>query len=94
MSVKKIYSYKVKKNASKLMSNVLKCPQLDSRMDEKVCRITFTRYTIKDNIKPNYHDQCKNDKLYQIKVIDIGHKEFLVFQSLLVNLEEVIVTNE
>lgn len=92
---KKIYPYKVKSGAFKLMSNVLKFPeQVDNRMDGKACRITVTSYTIKDNLKSAYHEQYKNERLYQIKVIDIADKEFLVLESFLNPLPEVIVTSE
>lgn len=93
--MKKIYTHKTKPEASKLMSQVLKFPeQVDSRMDEKICRITVTSYTIKDNIKPSFQEKYKGEHLYQIKVIDIPEKEFLVFESLLKNLDEVVITNE
>ena len=90
--MKKIYSYKTKPYASKLMSQVLRFPeQVDSRMDQKICRITVTSYTIKDNIKPTYQEQYKNELLYQIQILDVPEKEFLVFSYLLENLEEVFV---
>lgn len=59
--MKKIYTHKTKPDAAKLMSHVLKFPgQVDSRMDEKICRITVTFYTLKDNIKPVSLEQYKN----------------------------------
>jgi len=77
------------------MSQVLKfAGQVDSRMDEKICRITVTSYTITDNIKPAFHEQYKNENLYQIHIIDIPEKEFLVFESLLENLEEIVVVDQ
>ncbi len=93
--MKKIYKHRIKAGSSRLMAQVLKFPeQVDSRMDEKICRITVTSYTIKDNIKSAFQEQYKNEHLYQIKIIDIPEKEFLVFESLLENLDEVVITNE
>lgn len=93
--MKKIYTYKTKPGAAKVMAQVLKFPeQVDNRMDEKVCRITETSYTINANIKQTFQEQCKNEHLYQIKVIDISEKEFLIFESLLDSLNEVIVVQE
>lgn len=93
--MKKVYTHKTKRNASKLMSQVLKfAGQVDSRMDEKICRITVTSYTIKDNINPAFQEQYKNKHLCQIQIIDIPEKEFLVFQSLLENLNEVVVVDQ
>ena len=92
--MKKIYTYKTKPEASKLMSQVLKFPeQVDSRMDEKICRITVTTYTIKDNIKLSYQEKYKNEHLYQIETFDISEKGFLVFACLLENLDEVVVVD-
>jgi len=93
--MKKIYTHKTKPDASELMSQVLKfAGQVDSRMDEKICRITVTSYPIKDNIKPAFQEKYKNEHLYQIQIIDIPEKEFLVFQSLLENLKEVVVDDQ
>ena len=93
--MKKIYTYRTKPGASKIMSQILKyAEQVDGRMDDKVCRIIVTSYTIQNNIKPAYQEQYKNDRIYQIKVIDISDKEFLVFESLLESLEEVVVREE
>ncbi len=93
--MKKIYKHRIKASSSRLMAQVLKVPeQVDSRMGEKICRITVTSYTIKDNIKSAFQEQYKNEHLYQIKIIDIPEKEFLVFESLLENLDEVVITNE
>ena len=93
--MKKIYTHKTKPDASELMSQVLKfAGQVDGRMDEKICRITVTSYTIKDNIKPVFQGQYKNEHLYQIRIIDIPEKEFLVFESLLENLKEVFVDDQ
>jgi len=90
--MKKIYSYKTKPDSSKLISQVLRFPeQVDSRMDQKVCRITVTSYTIKDNIKPTYQEQYRNEHLYQIQILDVPEKEFLLLGCLLENLEEVVV---
>lgn len=76
------------------MAQVLKFPeQVDSRMDGKICRITVTSYTIKDNIKPSYQEKYKDEHLYQIEILDIPEKEFLVFACLLENLDEVVVVD-
>lgn len=92
--MKQIFTNKVKKGAYKVMASILKFPeQVDSRMDQKACRVTVTTYTIKDNIKRVYIDQYSNDHLYQIKVLGIDDKEFLVMQSLLEPLEEVVIVN-
>lgn len=93
--MKRIYSYKVKKGASSAMSQILNYPeQVDSRMDEQVCRITVTSYTINKNIKPQYQEQYKDHRLYQIKVKGIEDKEFLVMESLLEWLEEIVIEND
>ena len=93
--MKKIYTHQTKPDASMLMSQVLKFTgQVDSRMDEKICRITVTSYTIKDNIKPAFQEQYKNEHLYQIQIIDIPEKEFLVFESLLEYLGKVVVVDQ
>ena len=93
--MKKIYTHKTKADASKLMPQVLRFPeQVDSRMGQKICRITVTSYTIKANLKPAFQEQYKDKHLYQIQIIDIPEKEFLVFESLLENLEEVVVVNQ
>jgi len=93
--MKMVYTHKTKPKASKVMSQVLKfAGQVDSRMDKKICRITITSYTIKDNIKSAFQEQYKTEHLYQIEIIDIPEKEFLVFESLLENLQEVVVVDQ
>lgn len=92
--MKKIYKHRIKAGSSRLMAQVLKFPeQVDSRMDGKICRITVTSYTIKDNIKPSYQEKYKDEHLYQIEILDIPEKEFLVFACLLENLDEVVVVD-
>ncbi|HWJ29380.1 MAG TPA: hypothetical protein VNS32_22765 [Flavisolibacter sp.] len=91
--MKVLYSYKVKEGASSVMSNILNyAGQVDSRMDRCICRVTAT-YPVNKNIKPQYLEQYKNDRLYQIKVKGIDDKEFLVMESLLEWLSEVVVEN-
>ena len=93
--MKKNYTCKVKDRASIIMSRVLNFPeQVDKRMDGKACRVTLTSYTIKDSLGKSYQDQYKNDVHLQIKVIDVSDKEFLVVQSLLENLDEVVTVDE
>lgn len=90
-----VYTHKTKPNASKVMSQVLKfAGQVDSRMDEKICRITVSAYTIKDNIDPAFQEKYKNDHLCQIEIVDIPEKEFLVFEGLLEYLEEIVVIDQ
>ncbi len=68
--------------------------QVDSRMDQNICKITVTSYTTKDNIKPAFKEQYKNEHLYQIQILDIPEKEFMVFESLLENLDEIVVIDQ
>lgn len=61
------------------MSQRLKYPiQVDQRMDGQVCRITVTDYTIKDNIQSQYHEEFKKDHLYQIEILGVTDREYLV----------------
>ncbi len=86
-----IYPYKVKKEAGKIMSRILKYPeQVDSRIDNKVCRVTLIR-SIDADLKGQFIEEYKADNLYQIEVQGITEKDFLVLESLLENLDEVIV---
>jgi len=89
---RQIFTYRIKNGANKVMGSILRFGgQFDSRIEGKACRITVTSYTITDNIKKQYWEEYKNDLLYQVKVIDIEEQEFLVLQSLLEPLDEVIV---
>jgi hypothetical protein len=92
----KIYSWKIKKGACTFMSRILNYPeQVDYRMDGQVCRITITSYTIKDNIKKQYHMELANDHLWQIEVLGIQDREFLVLESQLISLgTDVIVVDQ
>lgn len=93
--MKRIYPHKVKNGAYKIMAAVLKYPeQVDPRMDGKICRITVTSYTIIDNIKKQYQQEYVNDMIWQIKLLDIYDKEFLILQSLIEPLDEVTITDE
>ena len=93
--MKKIYSYKVKEGSCIRMSKVLKYPeQVDYRMDGKICRITVTTYTIKDNTKIKFHNELVNDHLYQIKIADIDEREFMILESLLEQLDEIVLIDE
>jgi|GEM_PF-2918580 len=87
-----IYPWQVCEGAYLFMSQRLKYPiQVDQRMDGQVCRITVTDYTIKDNIQSQYYDELKKDHLYQIEVLGITDREFLVLHSQLIDLKEDIV---
>ena len=93
---KKIYPYRIKKDSFQIMSKVLSYPQtLDRRMDEQICRITVTTYTIAKNIKAQYQQELATDHLWQVKVLGIEDKEFLVLESCLESLEgDVVVADE
>ena len=64
------------------------------RMDNKDCRIRFTTYTIKDNIKRIFQIQLINDLVFQIKVAGINERWFMILESLLEILEEIIPIDE
>ncbi|MES2277323.1 MAG: hypothetical protein V4592_14945 [Bacteroidota bacterium] len=87
-----IYPWRVREGAYRFMGQRLKYPiQVDQRMDGQICRITITDYTIKDNIQPQYHDELEKDHLYQIEVLGITDREFLVLHSQLSDLKEDLV---
>jgi hypothetical protein len=87
-----IYPWRIKKGAHIFMSLRLNYPeQVDRRMDEEICRITVTDYTIKANIKSQYHQELERDHLCQVEVLGIKDREFLVLQSQLIDLKEDIV---
>lgn len=79
------------------MAKVLNYPEtVDYRMDDRPCRVTVVTYTIQDNIKPAFQNELINDHLYQVEVLGISDREFLVLQSQLSSLEGddiVILTN-
>jgi hypothetical protein len=89
--MKKVFKYKVKEGAFVIMSKILEHPvyQVDSRMDGKICRITLD-YPIEKNIKKEYINDYKQDKLWQIEIYGIIDKDFLVVQSLLDDLDEFV----
>lgn len=87
-----IYPWRIQNGAYNFMSLRLKYPeQVDWRMDDQVCRITITSYTIKDNIRAQYHQELERDHLWQVEVLGIKDREFLVLQSRLTDLKEDIV---
>jgi hypothetical protein len=90
-NVKKVFKYRVKKGSSIIMSQILEFPvdQVDSRMDGKICRITDD-YPIGKNIKKEYINDYKLDKLWRIEIYGITDKEFLIVQSLLEELDELV----
>ena len=49
---------------------------------------------MKDNIKNQFHNALVNDHLYQIKIIDVDEREFMVLESLLEPLDEIVLINE
>lgn len=65
--------------------------QVDQRMDNQICRITVTDYTVKANIRSQYQTELEQDHLWQVEVLGIKDRQFLVLQSLLIDLEEDIV---
>lgn len=80
------------------MFKVLKsyfCETVDSRMDNKICRITQTSYTIEANIKSEYQKTLATDHIYQVEVLGIDDREFLILQSLLEELgDETVYIDE
>jgi hypothetical protein len=83
----KIYPWKIKEGACQYMAGILSYPeQVDYRMDGQICRITVTTYTIAGNIKPHYHKDLSQDHLWQVQVLGIEDREFLVVQSQLISL--------
>ncbi|WP_462265876.1 hypothetical protein [Mucilaginibacter sp.] len=87
-----IYPWRIKKGAHSFMSSRLNYPeQADRRMDDHICRITVTDYTIKSNIRSQYHKELEGDHLWQVEVLGIKDREFLVLQSQLIDLKEDIV---
>ena len=93
-----IYPWRVKIGSYEIMSKVLKSyffETVDSKMDGKICRITVTSYKIEANIKPEYQRELSKDHIYQIKVLGIDDREFLILQSLLEDLDdETVYINE
>ncbi len=86
-----IYKWKIKKGAFAYMCTVLNFSDaVDFRMDEKICRITVTSYTIKDNIKTIFHKELSGDYLFQVKINGIDDREFLILQSQLIELDEIV----
>ena len=78
------------------MVKVLKHPAIvvDHRMDNGICRITVTDYTIKANIKDSYQKELANDKVWQVAVYGIEDKDFIVLNSLLERLEDELIIDE
>lgn len=93
--MKYIYNLKVKEGTYEVMNKVLNSHQALSNpiIDGKNCRITLP-YSIEKTIKPEFIQEYKNDKVFQIKVQGIEDIEFLVLFSQLDYLDEVIVTGE
>lgn len=89
---KQRFIYRIMHGAYDTMNKILKygAGQVDSRIDGKVCRITDS-YPVNMSLKEQYLEEYTNDHLNQVKIIDIEEPEFLVLQSLLVPLDEVII---
>lgn len=95
LKLKKIYSFKVKDGAFTKMSKVLNYPeQVDYRMDNTVCRITVTTYTITDNVKKEFQNELLNDRIYQIKIAGINEREFMILESLLESIDGMALIEE
>ena len=92
----KIYPWRIKKGAYAYMSSCLQYPQqVDSRMNDQICRITVTDYTIERNIRRAYHKELEKDHVWQVEVLGITDREFLVLQSQLINLQgDLVVIDE
>jgi hypothetical protein len=87
-----IFPWRIREGACAFMSRVLSYPeQVDPRMDGQICRITVTAYTIKANIRPAYHAELEKDHLWQVAVLGIADREFLILQSQLIALDEDMV---
>ncbi|MDB5006246.1 MAG: hypothetical protein JWP45_639 [Mucilaginibacter sp.] len=87
-----IFPWRISEGAYRYMSRILKySEQVDHRMDGQVCRITVTSYNIKDNIRSEYHTELAKDRLWQVAVLGIEDREFMVLQSQLVDLNEDLI---
>ena len=88
----KIYPWRIRAGAYDFMRWRLQYPeQVDWRMDDQICRITVTDYTIDQSIRSVYHKELQKDHIWQVEVLGIEDREFLVLQSQLIDLKDDLV---
>jgi hypothetical protein len=80
--MKRIYSYRIQPGASRVMEKILKyAEQANRKMDGKECRVTKISYTNEANLKHQYLVEFRNDSLYQVNVLGIQDKSFLLCRA-------------
>jgi hypothetical protein len=91
----KIYPWRVKENASRKMASMLNYPETPARqMDGQICRITVTSLTLEANIRKAPLKELGPDRLWQIQVLGIDDREFLVLQSLLASSDDIVIVDK
>lgn len=88
---KKIYNFRVKDGAYSTMLKILEFPETTgSAIDNKICRPNIT-YDIVNTIRPEYQKIYSEDRVWQIEILDDTSREYLVLESLLEGLDNVII---
>jgi hypothetical protein len=91
---RKVFNFIVKANASNIMSGLLKYPeQTGKEMDGNICRLTLLR-SKEDELRSQYQEKYREDGLWQIEVMGIYNREFLILESLLDSLDENVIVKD